>query len=83
MVRTGSNTIRETVYVDAVYGATAWIIHGNSPLETEASFKEVISESYPGGWMLTLHLRFHRVKRAIFSNSFRLISSTEDRPEFI
>lgn len=43
--------------------------------------REVISESFPYGGWIDWHPRFDRVERAIFSGSYKFISSTDGKKE--
>jgi len=41
----------------------------------------LISESFPSGFLLSCHPRFHRIERAVTSGSFKLITSTAGKRE--
>jgi arylsulfatase A-like enzyme len=43
--------------------------------------RDVFSESYPNTFLLSWDSRFHRVERAIFSGSYKFISSTKGKKE--
>jgi len=43
--------------------------------------REVMSESFPNGYLISWHPRFRRVERAIFSGQFKFISSTAGKRE--
>ncbi len=57
-------------------------VQGLSLLKPEdLNNRTVISESFPDRIKLRLHKRFHRIERAIFSNSMKFISSTSGKSE--
>ncbi len=57
-------------------------VQGVSLLKPEGlNNRTVISESFPDRIKLRLHKRFHRVERAIFSNSMKFITSTSGKSE--
>jgi arylsulfatase A-like enzyme len=41
----------------------------------------IISESFPDGWRIKFHQRFHRFERAIYSDFFKFIGSTSGKRE--
>lgn len=57
-------------------------IQGQSLLKLKSrDHRSVISESFPGGYLIDLHSRFNRIERAIFSGPYKFISSTAGKRE--
>ena len=59
-------------------------IQGQSLLKLEfepGKSRNIISESFPNGYLISWHQRFNRVERAIFSDPYKLISSTAGKRE--
>ena len=59
-------------------------VQGQSLLKLEfesGKSRNVISESFPNGYFISWHPRFHRIERAIFSGQYKFISSTAGKRE--
>ena len=59
-------------------------VQGQSLLKLEfesGKSRNVISESFPNGYLISWHPRFNRVERAIFSGQYKFISSTKGKRE--